>query len=101
VCILCYTLTGEEHWSDGALASQSRAGDRARRRHLLKFILGTYGLDYSDDPGGVTSLVRDRKGNVQLVRGLGETWAAAARLAGRPLDPLDPALLARLDADAT
>ena len=101
MCILCYTLTGEERWSDGALASPSRAADRARRRHLLKSILGTYGLDYSDDPGGVTSLVRDRKGSVQLVRGLDETWTAAARLIGRPLDPLDPALLARLNEDAT
>jgi len=96
VCVLCYTLTGEERWSDGALGSQSRASDRARRRHLLGTILGTYGLDYSDDPGGVTSLVRDRKGNVHLVRGLEETWTAAGRLIGRPLDPLDPALLHRL-----
>jgi hypothetical protein len=97
VCILCYTLTGEAHWSDDRLGSQSRATDRARRRRLLKSALGTYGLDYSDDPGGVTSLVRDRKGNVRVVRGLHETWAAATQLAGRPLDPLDPAFLARLD----
>jgi hypothetical protein len=101
VCILCYTLTGEERWSDGVLTPQSRAGDRARRRQLLKSILGVYGLDYTDDPGRVVSMVRDRKGNVQLVRGLDETWAAVGRLIGRPPDPLDPVFLARLDEDGT
>ena len=100
MCILCYALRGEEHWSDGRPASQARTSDLARRRQLLKTILGIYGLQYSDDPGGVTSLVRDGKGNVKLVRGLGETWAAAAGLAGRPLDPLDEALLQRLDEGA-
>ena len=54
-------------------------------------------LRYSDDPTGVTSLVSDRKGKVQVARSLGEVWAAAEELIKRPLDPVEPALLARLD----
>jgi hypothetical protein len=60
---------------------------------MLKQILAVYGLDYSDDPSGVTSLVSDRKGNVAVARSLGEVWAAAEQLAGWPLDPLELDLL--------
>jgi hypothetical protein len=42
-------------------------------------------------------IVRDRKGRAEVVDDLGGLWAAAERLAGRPLDPLDPALLAPLE----
>jgi len=63
---------------------------------MLAEILAGYGLDYSDDPSGLTALVSDRKGSVKVVRSLGEVWEAAEQLAARPLDPLDPALLIRL-----
>jgi hypothetical protein len=97
MCILCYTLTGEEHWSDARVGAESSAGVRARRRVLLAQIMAAHGLDYSDDTTGVTSLLSDRKGNVKVARGLGEIWAAGEQLAKRPLDPLEPALLARLN----
>jgi hypothetical protein len=60
--------------------------------------MAAHGLEYSDDPTGITSLISDRKGNVQVGRSLGEVWAAGERLVGRPLDPLDPGLLERLSA---
>jgi hypothetical protein len=63
---------------------------------MLRQILVAHGLDYSDDPTGLTSLVSDRKGNVAVARSLGEVWAAAEQLAGRRLDPLAPDLLRRL-----
>lgn len=97
MCILCYGLTGEEHWTDARAGSESAASARARRRHLLVTILRAHGLDYDDDPSGVTSIVSDRKGNVKVVRGLGELWAAAEEVGHRRLDPLDPALLRRLE----
>lgn len=97
MCILCYGLTGEEHWSDARIGPEAHASVRARRRALLTRIMAAHGLDYRDDPTGVTSLVSDRKGNVQVARGLGEAWAAAEQLAKRPLDPLEPGLLARLE----
>ena len=97
MCILCYGLTGDEHWTDARVAQEPRASVRARRRALLTRIMAAHGLDYSDDPTGVTALISDRKGNVQVAAGLGEAWAAGQRLVGRPLDPLDPDLLDRLN----
>jgi hypothetical protein len=96
VCILCYGLTGEEHWTDAHVGDEPRASVRARRRAMLARIMSANGLTFSDDPSGVTSLISDRKGGVQVAGGLGEVWAAGEALAGRPLDPLDPGLLARL-----
>jgi hypothetical protein len=63
---------------------------------MLTQVMAAHGLDYRDDPTGVTALISDRKGNVVVARSLGEVWAAAERLAGRPLDPLEPALLRTL-----
>lgn len=97
MCILCYGLTGEEHWSDARVGMEPSASVRVRRRALVTEIMAAHGLKYSDDPTGVTSLISDRKGNVKVARGLGEVWAAGEQLAKRPLDPLEPALLARLD----
>jgi hypothetical protein len=97
MCILCYTLVGEEHWTDAPVGGRPPASVRAHRRTVLKTILGAHGLDYGDDPTGVTAVMSDRKGGTAVVRGLAETWAAAEDLAHRPLDPLDPALLRRLE----
>jgi hypothetical protein len=36
-----------------------------------------------------------------VARNLGEVWAAGERLAKRPLDPLDPDLLARLQRETS
>lgn len=96
MCILCYSLTGEEHWTDACPGAEPGASVRARRRRLLKAILTAHGLEYRDGPSGVAALISDRKGSTRVVRGLDEVWSAAEELAGRPVDPLDPALLARL-----
>ncbi|MBV8217593.1 MAG: hypothetical protein JO325_03955 [Solirubrobacterales bacterium] len=96
MCILCYGLTGEEHWTDARVGAEATASLRARRRALLTNVMAARGLDYRDDTTGVTSLVSNRKGNVEVARSLGETWAAAEKLLKRPLDPLDPGLLSRL-----
>jgi hypothetical protein len=100
MCILCYGLTGEEHWTDARVGSEAHASVRARRRLMLAQILGAYGLDYSDDPTGVTSLVSDRKGRVEVARSLGEVWAASEQLARRCPDPLEPELLRAMSGGA-
>ncbi len=41
-------------------------------------------------------MLRDRKGGSAVVDNLGVLWTEAARLAGRPLDPLDPELVKAL-----
>jgi hypothetical protein len=96
VCVLCYALVGDEHWTDARVGPEPPAALRARRRRILARVLGAAGLDYSDDPTGLTSLISDRKGKVAVARSLGEVWAAAEQVAGRRLDPLEPGLLDRL-----
>ena len=96
MCILCYGLTGEEHWTDARVGQEPRASVRARRRRMLTQILAAHRIDYSDDPSGFTALIADRKGSIKVVRSLGEVWDAAETLAGQPLDPLEPALLSAL-----
>ena len=96
MCILCYGLTGEEHWTDARVGAEATASIRARRRALLTNTMAAHGLDYRDDTTGVTSLISNRKGSVEVARSLGEVWAAAERLVKHPLDPLDAGLLERL-----
>ena len=96
MCILCYGLTGEEHWTDARVGAEATASLRARRRALLSTVMAAHGLDYRDDTTGVTSLVSNRKGSVEVARSLGEVWAAAEKLVKHPLDPLDATLLERL-----
>jgi hypothetical protein len=99
VCILCYGVAGEEHWTDARVGNEARASVRARRRAMLAQIMAVNGLGYGDDPSGVTSLISNRKGGVRVAGNLGEVWAAAESLTGRPLDPLDPSVLMRLAAE--
>ncbi len=101
MCILCYGLTGEEHWSDAPVGTEASASVRARRRALMTRIMALQGLDYSDDSTGLTSLISDRKGKVLLARNLGEVWSASERLLKHPLDPLQPELLEQLTSEAT
>ncbi len=65
------------------------------RAALLNRVLGHFGLSLHDWSGAVYVL-RDRKGSSTVVQDLGAVWSEAERLLGRPLDPLDAALLAEL-----
>jgi hypothetical protein len=80
-----------EHWAEAG------GGRRARgfRVSLLNRVLGHYGLELSDWAGSVYTL-RDRKGRAAVVSDIGMLWTEAEKLAGRPLDPLDPGLLMTL-----
>jgi hypothetical protein len=91
MCTLCGVL-GQPHWAE--TGSSRRA--RIERVRLVKRILGHFGL-VLDDWSGSVYIVRDRKGRAEVVDDLGSLWAAAERLAGRPLDPLDPALVTALE----
>jgi len=87
MCSLCSVLLGE-HWAEH---------DAGRRAHLLRLrllnrVLVHFGLRL-DDWGGRDYVLRDRTGRTAVVADIGSLWLAAERLAGRPLDPLDPALV--------
>ena len=110
MCVLCGEFVSQVHWTERHLEDRARAGGptkawggyhRARRRdrlHRAKVaneVLRHYGLKVSDWAGS-KYLLRDKKGRSELVQDLGSLWPAAQKLAGRPLDPLDPALHAAL-----
>ncbi|MGA7809997.1 hypothetical protein [Bradyrhizobium sp.] len=107
MCALCGSLGGDEHWTD-AVAREgvfTRNDDPARRRHergrrveVANRVLKLYGLKLSDWQGA-SFLLATFTGKSEMVGDLGHLWAAAERLTGRSCDPLDPKLLARLDAD--
>jgi hypothetical protein len=87
MCALCGVLLSD-HWTE-------QGGGRRRRIErvrLVNRVLGHFGLRL-DDWAGRTYVLRDRKGRSVVVPDLGSLWQEAGRLAGRPLDPLDPALL--------
>ena len=90
MCALCGVLL-DEHWAE------QDGGRRTRvfRTALADRVLAHFGLRL-DDWSGRVYILRDRKGRSVVVANLGVLWVEAERLAGRPLDPLDPALLAAL-----
>ena len=91
MCALCGVLL-DGHWAE---QEGGRRG-RAFRVGLVNRVLEHYGLTL-DDWAGRVYVLRDRKGRTAIVDNLGVLWTQAAALAGRPLDPLDPGLVAALE----
>src|SRR3972149_5255218 len=90
MCVLCGVLLND-HWAE---QEGGRSG-RVFRGSLINRVLDHYGLRLDDWSGRIWTL-RDRKGNSVVVADLGALWTEAERLAGRKLDPLDPAFGAAL-----
>jgi hypothetical protein len=90
MCALCGVLL-TSHWAE----RDSGRRDRVFRVRLLNRVLAHFDLELGDW-GGRVYVLRDRKGKTAVVDDLGSLWTAAEQLAGRPLDPLDPALVATL-----
>lgn len=110
MCVLCgQDFVAQAHWTDRHVEDRARASgpagdyqrdrrrDRAHRVVLMNEVLRHYGLRV-EDWSGSKYVLRDRKGRSELVQDLGSLWPAAAKLAGRALDPLDPALCEALSA---
>jgi len=89
MCSLCGVLQNE-HWADAG------SGRRARviRAALLDRILAHSALTLREWAGQY--VVTDGKGRSEVVADLAGVWAAAERLKGTRLDPLDPALVEAL-----
>ena len=90
MCALCGVLL-TSHWAE----RESGRRQRVFRAQLLSRVLSHYG-HVLRDWGGREYVLHDRKGGTAVVNDLGGLWTAAEALAGRPLDPLDPALVAEL-----
>jgi len=112
MCLLCGELWREEHWAEapsdagggGVIAFEAQAerrGQRLRQRaaraRLAGVVLAGSGLSLQDWEGDAY-ILRDAKGSAVVVHDLAGVWREAERLTGRPLDPLDDGLLARLRA---
>ena len=111
MCVLCGEFVAQAHWTDRHVEDRARAADadgfdyhrerrrdRTRRAALANEVLRQYGLRVADWNGS-KYLLSDRKGRSELVQDLGSLWPAAAKLAGRTPDPLDPALCGALSRD--
>ncbi len=90
MCALCGVLQ-KSHWAE----SGGSRRERVFRVELLNRVLEHFGLRL-DDWSGSVYVLRDRKGGTRVVTDIGSLWTAAEELTGRPLDPLDPALVATL-----
>jgi len=85
-----------EHWSDPDGPGARR--HRVLRTRLVRRVLAGFGVTLSDW-GGTAYVLHDGKGRAEVVHDLTTLWTEAEKLAGRPLDPLDPALVAALRRD--
>ena len=112
MCGLCGILGSERHWTEraahpaifggagGGEGARERPGvspahERQQRIRLLNRVLGPLGLVLAEWAAS-SCVLRTKTGRSELVPHLGELWPAAERLLGRPCDPLDPELLARI-----
>lgn len=90
MCSACGFPAAPGHWTEAGLANASdRLRARFRRAQVLKSVLPAYGLTVHDGgevPGIQLSTLT---GNQVIVRDLEEAWAAAQRLTGHVVDPLD------------
>ena len=105
MCALCGVLGGAGHWTDavarpGVFTRNADPVERRRERaHLVagaNRILRCYGLTLGDWQASAFVL-STATGKTEMVDHLGHLWATAETLLGRPCDPLDPALIARME----
>jgi hypothetical protein len=98
MCALCGALGGAEHWSSSADASgsgQTRRAERLARVRAANAVLAGLAMRL-DDWQGAAFVVSGPTGQREVVDTLPQVWDAAGRMLGHPIDPLDPALIARI-----
>lgn len=105
MCVLCYELADEDHWSDvlvsGENTAEPPARGRYRRASILTELLGPAGLKVRTPGPGRAVVVSNSKGASTVAAGLPAVWEAADKLGSRLVDPLDPDLLDVLEGRRT
>ena len=95
----------EAHWtdagrqdagSDDPASGWTRRQARLYRVALANKVLKHYGLTLADWDGNYFVLA-NRTGRSEIVDHLAAVWPVAELMAGRPCDPLDPALIAAVE----
>lgn len=91
MCSACGFPAAPGHWTEaGAATAPDRLRARFRRAQVLRSILPAYGLTAHDGAQVPGIQVSTLSGDQVIARDLEEVWVTAERLAGRPVDPLDP-----------
>jgi hypothetical protein len=107
MCALCGILGASDHWADAAprpgvftrnTDSAARRRERMHRVAAANRILKYYGMTLVDWQGR-SFVLSTATGKTEMVDNLSHLWAAAERLIGRPCDPLDEDLIARLETE--
>ena len=105
MCSLCGILGGNEHWADAVARPGvftrnherlDRRRERARRVSAANAILSGFALELSDWQGS-SFLLSSRTGKTEVVEDLGHLWSTAEKMIGRACDPLDEAMIARME----
>ena len=96
MCALCGLLGSESHWAGSIKGDLPARQERLQRILQANRVLGFYGLRL-DDFQGSAYLLTSPTGRAEIVLDFGQVWRVAEQMAGRPLDPLDPKLLAALE----
>jgi hypothetical protein len=106
MCGLCGIVGNAPHWTDRLPAPGLDEPDTPRRRRErqervrgLNRVLGPFGLIVSDWQAHAF-VIATPTGRQEIVDNTAHLWQAAARLRGRPCDPLDPMIIARLEGEA-
>ncbi len=106
MCALCGVLGGSRHWTDAAprpgvftrnTDALERRRERAARVSRANRVLKLYGLGLADWQGA-SFLLSSATGRTEIIDNLAHLWPTAEAMVGRPCDPLDPLLIARLEA---
>ena len=101
MCGLCGLFGSADHWTAASASPQifgdarTRRAERAERVRMANAVLASFALRL-DDWQGSTFILTSATGRREMAETLPDVWKAASAMLGRPIDPLDPALLSRL-----
>lgn len=101
MCGLCGMFGIAAHWTDGpgaatAGAAGTATADRRHRAAIANRMLGVFGLSLREWAGRFT--LSGPTGRGAVVDNLGAVWPVAEQVAGRACDPLDPSVIAAIEA---
>ncbi len=103
MCGLCGLFGSADHWTAASAqpevfgSTRTRRAERAEQVRLANAVLRAFALRL-DDWQGASFVLSGATGRREMARTLPDVWKAAASMLGRPIDPLDAGLLARLRA---
>ncbi|NDK92228.1 hypothetical protein GYA93_22095 [Gordonia desulfuricans] len=95
---MCGTPVPPPQWCGAGIVDDAGARRRARAAsvRVLAAMLAGSAVRVTADLAGIGYTVSSADGRSRVVSDLAAVWPTLAELPGRPFDPLDPGMLARL-----